>query len=58
MAKFKVIIREVLEKVVEVEAENEVSASAQVQKKYCKEEIVLTADDFSYSKFEVVKENG
>lgn len=46
MEKFDVVIREVLEKKVTIEAENEESALGIAGRKYGSSEIVLTADDY------------
>lgn len=44
--KFNIVIREVLEQVIEIEAPNRQEAIEMVQNLYNNEEIVLTADDF------------
>ena len=45
--KFQVIIRETLERVITVEAEDRLSALRRVRAGYASEEIVLSADDFT-----------
>ena len=43
--KYNVTITEILEKTIEIEAENETNAIAIAKDKYNKEEVILTADD-------------
>ena len=47
MQKFQVTIRETLERVIAVEAEDRLSALRRVRADYAVEEIVLSADDFT-----------
>lgn len=54
MNKYKVEITETLVRVVEVEAENKLEAFAKVKDDYDDEKIVLTADDYQETKFEVL----
>lgn len=54
MAKYKVLIEETLSKVVEVDAKDYHSAISTVRQMYRKEEIVLTADDYSATDFDVL----
>ena len=48
MKKYQVRIVEVLSRVVEVEAEDEVGALNTVEDMYCDEGVVLDSDDFDY----------
>lgn len=47
MNKYKVEITEYLQRIVEVDADNERDAIEKVESMYDKEEIVLSADDFT-----------
>lgn len=49
--KYNVTITEILEKTIEIEAENETNAINIAKDKYNKEEIILTADDLKYTDF-------
>lgn len=49
--KYNVTITEILEKTIEIEAENEANAIAIAKDKYNKEEVILTADDLKYTDF-------
>ena len=49
--KYDVTITEILEKTIEIEAENEANAIAIAKDKYNKEEVILTADDLKYTDF-------
>ena len=44
--KFMVTVEEILEKAIDIEAENQFEAISKVQEMYANEEIVLSADDF------------
>lgn len=52
----KVLIREILEKEIEVEAENEYDAIEQVTQRYEDEEIVLSADNYVDTKILIKEE--
>ena len=45
--KYNVTITEILEKTIEIEAENETNAIDIARDKYNKEEVILTADDLA-----------
>lgn len=49
--KYNVTITEILEKTIEIEAENETNAIDIAKDKYNKEEVILTADDLKYTDF-------
>ena len=49
--KYYVTITEILEKTIEIEAENATNAIAIAKDKYNKEEVILTADDLKYTDF-------
>ena len=49
--KYNITITEILEKTIEIEAENETNAIDIAKDKYNKEEIILTADDLKYTDF-------
>lgn len=49
--KYNVIITEILEKTIEIEAENENNAIDIARDKYNKEEVILTADDLAETYF-------
>ena len=49
--KYNVTITEILEKTIEIEAENETNAIDIARDKYNKEEVILTADDFAETWF-------
>ena len=49
--KYNVIITEILEKTIEIEAEDKADAINIARDKYNKEEVILTADDFAESWF-------
>lgn len=49
--KYDVTITEILEKTIEIEAENEANAIAIAKDKYNKEEVILTADDLAETYF-------
>ena len=49
--KFNVTITEILEKTIEIEAENEANAIEVAKDKYYKEEVILTADDYADTHF-------
>lgn len=53
--KIKVTIKEVLEREIELEAENEAEAVMTIESMYRQEEIVLDSDDFSSVSIEVKK---
>ena len=49
--KYNVTITEILEKTIEIEAEDIINAIDIARDKYNKEEVILTADDFAESWF-------
>ena len=49
--KYNVTITEILEKTIEIEAENENNAIDIARDKYNKEEVILTADDYADTHF-------
>ena len=49
--KFMVTVEEILEKAIDIEAENQFEAISKVQEMYANEEIVLSADDFVSTEF-------
>ena len=49
--KYYVTITEILEKTIEIEAENGLNAIDIAKDKYNKEEVILTADDFADTHF-------
>lgn len=49
--KYNVTITEILEKTIEIEAENETNAIDIARDKYNKEEVMLAADDLKYTDF-------
>ena len=51
--KYIVIITEILEKTIEIEAENETNAINIARDKYNKEEVILTADDLADTQFDI-----
>lgn len=51
--KYIVIITEILEKTIEIEAENETNAINIARDKYNKEEVMLAADDLSDTHFDI-----
>ena len=51
--KYNVTITEILEKTIEIEAENETNAIDIARDKYNKEEVILTADDLADTHFGV-----
>ena len=51
--KYYVTITEILEKTIEIEAENENNAIDIAKDKYNKEEIILTADDLVDTDFDI-----
>ena len=51
--KYNVTIIELLEKTIEIEAENETNAIDIAKDKYNKEEIILTADDLVDTDFDI-----
>lgn len=48
---YYVTITEILEKTIEIEAENETNAINIAKDKYNKEEVILTADDYADTHF-------
>ena len=48
---YYVSITEIIEKTIEIEAENETNAIDIAKDKYNKEEVILTADDLKYTDF-------
>lgn len=55
MGKYKVSITEYLNTIIEVEAEDEVAAQEEVERMYYDQEIILNADDYVSTDFEVVE---
>ena len=51
--KYNVTIIELLEKTIEIEAENETNAIDIAKDKYNKEEVILTADDLADTDFDI-----
>ena len=51
--KYNVTIIELLEKTIEIEAENETNAIDIARDKYKKEEVILTADDLVDTQFDI-----
>lgn len=51
--KYNVTITEILEKTIEIEAENGTNAIDIARDKYNKEEVILTADDLSDTHFDI-----
>ena len=51
--KYNVTITEILEKTIEIEAENEANAIGIAKDKYNKEEVILTADDLADTQFDI-----
>ena len=49
--KYIVLITEILQKTIEIEAENETNAIDIARDKYNKEEVILTADNLKYTDF-------
>lgn len=49
--KYNVIVTEILEKTIEIEAENGLNAIDIAKDKYNKEEVILTADDLADTNF-------
>ena len=49
--KYNVTITEIIEKTIEIEAENEANAIDIARDKYNKEEVILTADDLAETYF-------
>ena len=56
MPKFKIEIKEVLRKTIEIEADSLWEATEIAEEMYNNEEIVLDADDFAYMKMNEVKD--
>ena len=56
--KYNVTITEILEKTIEIEAENETNAIDIAKDKYNKEEVILTADDLKYTDFGIYEQQG
>ena len=54
MNKYKVTITETLQKEIEVEASSKEEAIYQIKQQYKNEKIVLTADDYVYTDFNVI----
>lgn len=51
--KYNITITEILEKTIEIEAENGLNAIDIAKDKYNKEEIILTADDLVDTQFDI-----
>ena len=51
--KYYVTITEILEKTIEIEAENGTNAIDIARDKYNKEEVILTADDLADTQFDI-----
>ena len=56
--KYNVTITEILEKTIEIEAENETNAIDIAKDKYNKEEVILTADDLADTWFSLYEQQG
>lgn len=56
MKKYKILIKETLEKEIEVNAEDEKTAYEIIENKYYNGDIVLTADDFDNNVEFIVRE--
>lgn len=56
--KYNVTIIELLEKTIEIEAENETNAIDIARDKYNKEEVILTADDLADTWFSLYEQQG
>ena len=56
--KYYVTITEILEKTIEIEAENETNAIDIARDKYNKEEVILTADDLADTWFSLYEQQG
>ena len=56
--KYNVTITEILEKTIEIEAENETNAIDIARDKYNKEEVILTADDLADTWFSLYEQQG
>ena len=54
--KYNVTITEILEKTIEIEAENETNAIDIAKDKYNKEEVILTADDLADTWFSLYEQ--
>ena len=54
--KYYVTITEILEKTIEIEAENETNAIDIARDKYNKEEVILTADDLADTWFSLYEQ--
>lgn len=57
MNKYKVEITEYLQKIIEVEAENEMDALAKIEADYKSQKIILDADDFIDKNIEIYNPN-
>ena len=56
--KYNVTITEILEKTIEIEAENKANAINIARDKYNKEEVILTADDLADTWFSLYEQQG
>lgn len=56
--KYNVIVTEILEKTIEIEAENKANAINIARDKYNKEEVILTADDLADTWFSLYEQQG
>ena len=56
--KYNITITEILEKTIEIEAENETNAIDIARDKYNKEEVILTADDLADTWFSLYEQQG
>ena len=56
--KYNVIVTEILEKTIEIEAENKANAIDIAKDKYNKEEVILTADDLADTWFSLYEQQG
>lgn len=56
MAKYKVEITEYLQRIIEVDADNDKEAIEKVETMYGNEEIVLSADDFINKEINIIKD--
>lgn len=56
--KYNVIVTEILEKTIEIEAEDKANAINIARDKYNKEEVILTADDLADTWFSLYEQQG
>lgn len=53
--KYKVEIKEILSKIIDIEADNEDGAIKEVKKQYMNEDIVLSSEDYIETEFNIYK---